>query len=151
MHTYSPNHSSSTPSHHINFHFILSSPPNHCTPIHGKQDKHYLKWNRMNIKLLDYADWTAVFFFCLSIIAARLSLCSSSSMIKRGMSSISHADESCFLTLIRTLRGLAMGAEEHLHQTLIQQIGCFIYLFQSESTRMKMDMGTVFQSLQTII
>lgn len=90
-------------------------------------------------------------FFCLSIIAARLSLCSSSSMIKRGMSSISHADESCFLTLIRTLRGLAMGAEEHLHQTLIQQIGCFIYLFQSESTRMKMDMGTVVQSLHTII
>lgn len=43
------------------FHFVLSSPPNHCTPIHRKQDKHYLKWNRMNIKQLGHTDWATVF------------------------------------------------------------------------------------------
>lgn len=58
----------------------------------------------------------------------QLSPCCSSSMIKGAMSSISHADESCFLTLIRALRGLAKGSEEHLHQTLIQQI-CFFFFF----------------------
>lgn len=61
-----------------------------------------------------------------SIISVQLSPCCSSSMIKGAMSSISHADESCFLTLIRALRGLAKGSEEHLHQTLIQQIFFFL-------------------------
>lgn len=95
------------------FHLVLSSPPNHCTPFHCKQDKHYLKWNRMNIKWLGHDDWTTVFFLPLSSVCG--SQWSSSSMIKRSMSSISLADESCFLTLIRALRGLAMAAEEHLH------------------------------------
>lgn len=95
------------------FHLVFSSPPNHCTPIHRKQDKHYLKWNSMHIKWLDHVDWTTVLF--ASVISPQLSQCSSSSMIKRSVSSISHADESCFLTLIRALRGLAIGAEEHLH------------------------------------
>lgn len=95
------------------FHLVFSPPPNHCTPIHHKQDKHYLMWNSMNIKWLDHADWTTVSF--ASVISPWLSVRSNSSMIKRSVSSISHADESCFLTLIRALRGLAMGAEEHLH------------------------------------
>lgn len=89
----------------------LSSPPERFIPLSLQtQDIQYLKWNRMNIK--GAAVGSGSLFqrtppypsrpprhLSLSNIFGSQSSVSSSSMIKSAMSSISHADESCFLYL----------------------------------------------------